>query len=371
MSDSAELEREAEAARARLSDTAERIRERMTPGQLMDEVLGQFRGGDGSQMLANLQGQIRDNPMALALVGSGLAWLMMGSGGQGRTTAAPYPARTPATPYPVTPVPEGGTSGTWREDAPRGWGEDAVARTEAGSAAAGGPVAGMAQGASEAFSSARSAVGDGLEEAGDRAHRLAHDLRSAGSDALGGVRHSATDAGRQARDTFLDVLEREPLVIGAIGVAVGAALGAFLPATEAERRHLGPTGEALKEKAEALVDRGVVKAKEAAAEVYETAREEADRQGLLPGDTPVAGKIDAVVRAAGETAGEIAGRAAPKAASAEMGSGASAGTGSGASAGTGLGVGTGTGSGMGSGTDADETGSDAGAPSGQPQPLRP
>ena len=52
----------------------------MSPGQLMDEVLNQFRGGDGSQMLANLQSQARDNPMALALVGSGLAWLMMGSG---------------------------------------------------------------------------------------------------------------------------------------------------------------------------------------------------------------------------------------------------------------------------------------------------
>ena len=46
MSDAAELEREAEATRARLSDTADQIRARMSPGQLMDEVLNQFRGGD-------------------------------------------------------------------------------------------------------------------------------------------------------------------------------------------------------------------------------------------------------------------------------------------------------------------------------------
>jgi Protein of unknown function (DUF3618) len=358
MSDPAELEREAEAARARLSDTAERIRDRMTPGQLMDEVLGQFRGSDGSRMLANLQGQVRDNPMALALVGSGLAWLMMGSGGQTQGAAAPYVVRTPAAPYPAA---EGGTSGAWREDTARTWGEDASrAGTEAGSAAgsgsgSGSSVAEMAQGASEAFSSARGAVGDGLEAAGVRAQRFAHDLRSAGSDAVGGVRHSATGVGHQARDTFLDVLEREPLVIGAIGVAVGAALGAFLPATEVERRHLGPTGEALKEKADALVDRGVAKAKEAAAEVYETARDEADRQGLLPGDAPVAGKIDAVVRAAGDTAGEIAGRTAPRAAP------KAASPGAGSIAGSEIGTGTGTAG----------TGSDAGAPSGQPQPLRP
>jgi hypothetical protein len=300
-------------------------------------------------MLANLRNQARDNPMALALVGSGLAWLMMGSGGQTRSPA-PYPAPAPAA---TRPLAGGGTVDTWREDAPRAWGED-IARTgagaerPAGSAAGGGSVAGMAQDASEAFSSARSAVGEGLEEAGDRAQRLAHDLRSAGSDAFGEARHSATGVGHQARDTFRDVLEREPLVIGAIGVAVGAALGAFLPTTEVERRHLGPAGEALKEKADALVDKGMAKAKEAAAEVYETARDEADRQGLLPGDAPVAGKIDAVVRAAGATAGEIAGQ-----------TGAASSEGSGAGAGTGAEVGS------------DETGSDAGAPSGQPKPLGP
>ena len=144
---------------------------------------------------------------------------------------------------------------------------------------------------------------------------------TAGSDAIGGVRHSATGVGHQARDTFFDVLEREPLVIGAIGLAVGAAIGAFLPATEIEREHLGPTGEALKEKADALVDRGMAKAKEAAAEVYETARDEADRQGLLPGDKPVAGKVDAVVRAVGETVGGIAERNAPGSSSSEAGSG--------------------------------------------------
>ncbi len=160
-------------------------------------------------------------------------------------------------------------------------------------------------------------MGEGLREAGDRAHQLTDDLRSAGSEALGGVRHSASDAGHQVRDTFFDVLDREPMVIAALGVAVGAAIGAFLPTTELERRNLGPTGEALKEKADALLDRGMAKAKEAAAEVYETARGEADRQGLVPGDTPVADKIGAVARAVGETASEIVERHAPEPSSSE------------------------------------------------------
>lgn len=78
--DTAELERQAEEARVRLSDTADKLRARMSPGQLMDELMGQFRDGDSGAMLANLRTQVRDNPMALALIGSGVAWLLAGNG---------------------------------------------------------------------------------------------------------------------------------------------------------------------------------------------------------------------------------------------------------------------------------------------------
>ena len=227
-------------------------------------------------------------------------------------------------------------------------------RSAVGSAV--GSATDMARGASDALASAGTAVGEGLHEAGDRTRRMAHDLRDAGSEAIGGVRHAATGAGHQARDTFFDVLEREPLVIGAIGLAVGAAIGAFLPATTMEREHLGSTGEALKEKAEELADRGMAKAKEAVAEVYETARDAADREGFLPGDKPVAEKVDAVVRAVGETVGGIAERNTPGSSSSEAGIGSGSGSGFGSGPGTGSGLGsasatgTGSGSGFGSGS---------------------
>ncbi len=180
MSDADELEREAEAARARLSDTADQIRARMSPGQLMDEVLNQFRGGDGSQMLANLRGQARDNPMALALVGSGLAWLMMGSGGetQARPQLGPKAASYPAT---------GTGFGAYRqEDAFRGSMRTAIppATPPAMPGAVRSP--GWRRARPTRWPPPGRAVGAGLEAAGDRAQRLAGDLRSAGSDALGG-----------------------------------------------------------------------------------------------------------------------------------------------------------------------------------------
>ena len=90
----AELEREAEAARARVANTAESLRSKMTPGQLIDEMTGMFSGGDSSAALNNLKAQVRDNPLPLTLVGAGLAWLMLGQGsGSSRDSEARYGPR--------------------------------------------------------------------------------------------------------------------------------------------------------------------------------------------------------------------------------------------------------------------------------------
>ena len=84
----AELERDADIARAKVADTAESIRSKMTPGQLIDEFTGMFSGGDGSAMLGNLKSQVRDNPLPLTLIGAGLAWLMLGNGTSATNSAA-------------------------------------------------------------------------------------------------------------------------------------------------------------------------------------------------------------------------------------------------------------------------------------------
>ena len=74
----AELEKDAEVARAKVANTAESIRDKMSPGQLIDEFAGMFSGGDGQSALSNLKAQVRDNPLALSLIGAGLVWLMVG-----------------------------------------------------------------------------------------------------------------------------------------------------------------------------------------------------------------------------------------------------------------------------------------------------
>jgi len=64
----AQLEREAEAARSRMVETASALQNKLSPGQLVDELGSYFKNSDGSMALENLKTQVRDNPLPLALI---------------------------------------------------------------------------------------------------------------------------------------------------------------------------------------------------------------------------------------------------------------------------------------------------------------
>jgi hypothetical protein len=89
-------------------------------------------------------------------------------------------------------------------------------------------------------------------------HEAADTLRHGARDAMEGLRHGR----HRARSAVSHALDREPLLIGAMGFAAGAVVGAMLPATEIERRNLAPASEALQDTAGALVDDGVALARD-------------------------------------------------------------------------------------------------------------
>src|SRR3954462_3765625 len=75
MSTSEQLERETERERARISETLEELRARMTPGQVVDRLVDYANDSSGGMFFRNLRQQAVDNPVPVALVGAGLAWL--------------------------------------------------------------------------------------------------------------------------------------------------------------------------------------------------------------------------------------------------------------------------------------------------------
>ena len=82
---SAELQREIDQQRNRLEDRIDQIQEKLSPGQLVDELLTYTKGG-GGEIVSNLQRQMTANPLPIALLGVSLAWLIAKPAGPGSDT---------------------------------------------------------------------------------------------------------------------------------------------------------------------------------------------------------------------------------------------------------------------------------------------
>src|ERR1700739_4374953 len=87
-SQSEQFEREAEETRWQLAGTFEELRDRMTPGRVVDQVLDYTRDGPAAEFLRNLGREVRENPMPLVLIGIGFAWLMLASSRTSRAASA-------------------------------------------------------------------------------------------------------------------------------------------------------------------------------------------------------------------------------------------------------------------------------------------
>jgi len=295
----AELEVEAEAARAKVTNTAESIKSKMSPGQLIDEFSGIFTGGDGAATLTNLKGQIRDNPLPLTLIGAGLAWLMLGTGTS--SSANRYSSASTST----------------RRSTPANGGDRYGSSVATGSAFAGNSQGdrddyfdngetgqdeqGMVASAFESATSLVSDAADATRSAMETAKGAVSDAGERIAGATGDMGSRAADLSQRLRQSSQEVFQREPLVLAALGLAVGTAIGAMLPGTSFEDDKLGGFRDKLRDSAEGLIDKGVEGAKEVAAEAYETIKDEADRQGLGGSeDTSVVEQVGKIVKSAAE-----------------------------------------------------------------------
>ncbi len=292
---SAEIEREVEDTRARLTGTLEQLRDRATPGQLFEQALDYAKQSGGTDFARNLAASVRDNPLPLLLIGAGIGWLVLSDrrGGTGGGTAGDHQQRAlpppsgrsqPTSVRVYSTGPDAGTSDV-------GGGPSATERATAAVSEAKDSVAGAASGLRDSVSGAADRVG----EAASSASRSVAGAAGSAAEGIGVGASSAAqrvvDAGRGARDQVgqlgdstgrgLGWLVREqPLVLGAIGLAVGAAVGALLPGTEAEDRLMGETRDDLAERARATAEEGYQRAAEAAGEHLEGAKDRLDHSGL-------------------------------------------------------------------------------------------
>jgi len=228
----------------------------------------------GSDFLGDLGRAARDNPVPAALIGMGVLWML--SGGKR---------------VPVGRVAEG-----------------AVASLEAGRSAVRSGAAAASEAASDGVSKAGSRIGETVQSMGETVQNVGAKLgesvaaagdnvKATGSAAVdqmaqtaqslpGRVQNmrvspgAASDFLANIRAGASEALERQPLLLGAVGIAIGAGIAASLPLFAREAELLRPATEGLKDRTEDFALDQAKRAGELASNVASAATEEARAQGL-------------------------------------------------------------------------------------------
>jgi len=247
---SREVEGDIEQTRARMTETLDALRSRMTPGQILDEVIGYAKDTGGGKMMHNLGRTIQDNPAPLLMIGAGIAWMMATNGSQ-----APDARH-------------------WRERPP-GSADEAESWSDTATVAA-DSLRRTGEQMAEGVASVAGATADSAANLRDTATRRMHDFRDAAYQ-RGGSAYRRT---RDASETLTNVLTEQPFVLGALGLALGAALGAALPETETEDNLMGGASDALKEEVASVATEGYETVKTVAEKTLNNAAKEAEAQGL-------------------------------------------------------------------------------------------
>jgi ElaB/YqjD/DUF883 family membrane-anchored ribosome-binding protein len=252
MMSSEQLERQTEQSRAEVELTIDELRARLTPGQIVDEILTYSRGGAG-QFVSNLGRQVTDNPLPVALMGAGLAWFLMG-----RDAAASMGNGFHA-------------SGSHGYDHASGVSKTGERFGDAASKA-GEAVQDAFGGVRHAAESAGSVVSDTANKLGETASSAYHTTSSKVSQSAAELANSAAAFEQKTMKTARDLIAQakdQPLVLVGIGLAVGAVLGAAFPMTDLENRVMGDTADEVKRDAKQAASEQLDKAKDAAQQIVE------------------------------------------------------------------------------------------------------
>jgi hypothetical protein len=276
MMSSEQLEKQSERSRAEVEQTLQELKARLTPGQLVDEVLCYAKDG-GTHFMSNLGKQAAANPLPVTLIGAGLAWLLFG--GKSRDEDDSIRRYNQSWDVESHERYSGNGShlaekaGETYESAKRGLADMAHSAGSTRESAKRG-LSDMAHSAGSTMESAKRGLGDMAHSASSAASRIGHAASDAyetaaekAARAASSVKESALELERKTMNIAREVGDRvmaEPLALVGIGLALGAILGAAVPNTEAENRLMGDAAEKMRHQATDLAAEQLDKAKDAA-----------------------------------------------------------------------------------------------------------
>ena len=195
------------------------------------------------RFVRDLGGAARSNPISAALIGMGAVWLFASHSHRG-----------------VELIKRSGMDRL--PDAAR----DAWAGTSSN----------IRETADEATDTLRRHGGRAVDQMTDAGKRL---VKSA-SENMDDLPDRAANLVDDAKDSLTELFKSQPLAIGAMGLAIGAAIAAAFPTTETEADYLGESSEFIKQKAGELAGEQVERAAEVGKKVADAVADEARQQGL-------------------------------------------------------------------------------------------
>ncbi|WP_439885563.1 DUF3618 domain-containing protein [Pseudomonas syringae] len=212
------LEREIDQQRSSIGNIVDALEKKMSPGQLVDQALGYVKD-NGGEFFGNLGNNVKANPVPAVLTTVGVLWMMMGN-------------NRPAT---------GGSSS--------GSSVLGSVTEHAGS---------MAGSVSDSLGSAKARVQETVSHMKDRTSHMTHSVRDTFSGSSG-----SSDSWQDADLTFQEkrehmksstrqLVNEQPLTLAAMGIAVGALIGAALPVTTKEQQIVRQAREKLRGKSGSL-----------------------------------------------------------------------------------------------------------------------
>lgn len=292
ISETDRIEHDLARTRARMDSRLDELQDHLTPKQMLNDAFAYFRGGEGADFTSDLVTRARANPLPVALVGVGIAWLM--ASGQGSATHR-TPSRIPGDDLEARlRLAEADVRRFDHDDDDSYAGRLDDAR---------GKVVGVARGASENAASYAQRIKDAVAGAAQTVRAKSHDLTAGASDAFGRLGDSASAHGaslqegtdsmvRSGRSTLSSVAAN-PFALGAVAALVGIVAGALLPTSDEEEQALGSVATRLRtagrDLAQDVVDRGG----RIATDTLGAVKDSAEAHGLT-GDKPVGELLSAV-----------------------------------------------------------------------------
>ncbi len=218
------------------------------------------RGGSaapGNDFMTGLTDAVRENPIPAALIGMGILWLF--TGGSKTSIFGGAAAVLSGVKSGVGSAAAGGYHGAERVGSMLTGGvSDAAGR--------------IASGGAHAADAMRSA-GEGLASG---SADLAASARSMAGDASVATQSMGREWASSAQSSLTNAFTQQPLLLGALGLGIGAAIAAAAPVTETENRLMGDAANTFKEQAQTLMNEKAGDAKAMA----DRALREVQSQGL-------------------------------------------------------------------------------------------